>query len=66
MVCETTESLSLPIGADYGLYDSWFTNQKVINAHLKTGYNLVSAFYPNGIGFQIKHLPSIIRKMMFA
>ncbi len=33
MVCNIAETLPTPKGAAYGLCDSWFTNEKIINAH---------------------------------
>jgi len=68
MVCEIVESLPSPKGAAYGLCDSWFTNQKVINAHFKKGYHLIGALktnrviYPKGISIQIKEFTQYIEK----
>jgi len=68
MICEIVESLPSPKGVAYGLCDSWFTNQKVINAHLKKGYDLIGALktnrviYPKGIGIQIKQFTQYIEK----
>ncbi|AND84731.1 hypothetical protein GTH52_05195 [Clostridium tyrobutyricum] len=60
MVCNIAETLPTPKGAAYGLCDSWFTNEKIINAHFKRGYHLIGALktnriiYPKGYGIQIK------------
>ena len=68
MVCEIVESLPSPKGAAYGLCDSWFTNQKVINAHFKKGYHLIGALktnrviYPKGLSIQIKEFTQYIEK----
>lgn len=68
MVCDIVESLPSPKGAAYGLCDSWFTNEKVITAHLKKGYDLIGALktnriiYPKGIGIQIKNFAQYIEK----
>jgi len=68
MVCDIVESLPSPKGVAYGLCDSWFTNKKVITAHLKKGYHLIGALktnriiYPKGIGIQIKQFTQYIEK----
>lgn len=68
MVCDIAESLPVPKGAAYGLCDSWFTNEKVINAHFKKGYHLIGGLktnriiYPEGFGIQIKQFTQYIEK----
>lgn len=68
VVCDIVESLPSPKGTAYGPCDSWFTNQKVINAHFKKGYHLIGALktnrviYPKGIGIQIKQFTQYIEK----
>jgi hypothetical protein len=67
-VCEIVDSLPVPKGEAYGLCDSWFTSEKVINAHFKNGYNLIGALktnriiYPQGIRIQIKNFAQYIEK----
>lgn len=68
MVCDIAESLPVLKGAAYGLCDSWFTNEKVINAHFKKGYHLIGGLktnriiYPEGFGIQIKQFTQYIEK----
>lgn len=68
MVCDIVDSLPTPKGKAYGLCDSWFTNQKVINAHFKKGFHLIGALktnrviYPKGISIQIKDFTQYIEK----
>lgn len=67
-VCEMIERL--PVAADraYGLCDSWYTCEKVINAYFKKGYYLIGALktnriiFPKGIGLQIKDFEQYIQK----
>lgn len=59
-ICEIVATYPMPKGPAYGLCDSWYTNEKVINAHFKRGYHLIGALktnriiYPQGIRIQIK------------
>lgn len=68
MVCDIVETLPTPKGPAYGLCDSWFTNEKVINAHFKKGYHLIGGLktnriiYPKGFGIQIKQFTQYIEK----
>jgi len=68
MVCDLVDTLPNAKGKAYGLCDSWFTNKKVVNAHLKKGFNLIGALktnriiYPKGIGIQIKEFIQYIEK----
>lgn len=68
MVCDIAETLPTPKGAAYGLCDSWFTNEKIINAHFKRGYHLIGVLktnriiYPKGCGIQIKQFTQYIEK----
>ncbi|HSH50263.1 MAG TPA: IS701 family transposase, partial [Bacteroidales bacterium] len=67
-VCEIVDSLPVPKGEAYGLCDSWFTSEKVINAHFKSGYNLIGALktnriiYPQGIRIQVKNFAQYVEK----
>ena len=55
-------------GKSYGLWDSWFTNKDVINAHFQKGYHLIGALktnrviYPKGISIQVKDFAQYIKK----
>ncbi|AIS51966.1 transposase IS4 family protein [Thermoanaerobacter kivui] len=61
-------TLPIPKGPAYGLCDSWFANEKVINAHFKQGYHLIGALkinriiYLKGIRIQIKDFAQYIDK----
>ncbi|MDI3311900.1 MAG: IS701 family transposase [Thermoanaerobacterium sp.] len=67
-ICEMVSMLPTPKGPAYGLCDSWYINEKVINAHLKKGYHLLGALktnriiYPQGIRIQIKDFAKYIGK----
>lgn len=68
MLCDITKELPDAKKPSYGLCDSWFTNKKVINAHLEKGYHLIGALktnrviYPQGISIQIKQFMKHINK----
>ncbi|WP_231969027.1 hypothetical protein [Thermoanaerobacterium sp. RBIITD] len=65
---EMVSMLPTPKGPANGLCDSWFTNEKVINAHFKRGCHLIGALktnriiYPIGIRVQIKDFAQYIEK----
>lgn len=67
-ICEMVDTLPTPKGPAYGLCDSWFTNEKVINAHFQKGYHLIGALktnriiYPKGIRIQVKDFAQYIEK----
>ena len=67
-VCRIIHSLPTATHTSYGLYDSWFTCQRVIEAHFQKGYHLIGALktnrviYPQGIRIQIKDFQPYIEK----
>lgn len=67
-VCHIVESLPMATGAAYGLCDSWFTCQSVIEAHLRKSFHLIGGLktnrviYPQGVRIQIKEFAKYIEK----
>lgn len=67
-VCRIVETLPVATTPAYGLCDSWFTGQKVIEAHFKQGYHFIGAIktnriiYPTGLRLQIKDFEQYIEK----
>ena len=67
-VCRIVDSLPIAKTASYGLCDSWYTCQKVVEAHFKKGYHLIGALktnrviYPIGTRIQIKDFAQHIKK----
>ena len=68
MLIDVLNELPISEKQVYGLSDSWFPSEKVINAHLKKGYHYISALktnriiYPQGIHIQIQQFAQHIRK----
>ena len=68
IVCRIVESLPVATGATYGLCDSWFTCQRVIEAHWKRGFHVIGGLktnrviYPKGVRIQIKEFAQYIKK----
>lgn len=60
--------LPIPKGLAYGLFDSWYINKKVIEAHFERGYHLIGALktnriiYPQSVRIQIKDFTQYIEK----
>lgn len=67
-VCRIIDSLPVATVASYGLCDSWFTSQRVIEAHFKKGYHLIGALktnrviYPQGLRIQVKDFQTYIEE----
>lgn len=67
-VCEMVSMLPIPKGLAYGLFDSWYINKKVIEAHFERGYHLIGALktnriiYPQSVRIQIKDFTQYIEK----
>jgi len=68
MVCDIVSSIPTFEGRVYGLCDSWFTNKKVIDAHLSRDFHLIGALktnriiYPKGINISIRDFAQYIEK----
>ena len=43
MICDIIESLPLPKGVINGLFNSWFTNEKVITTHFQKAIIVIGA-----------------------
>jgi hypothetical protein len=67
-VCQIADSLPRATGPAYGLFDSWFTCKKVIEAHFKKGYHIIGGLktnriiYPQGIRTSIRNFAACIAK----
>ncbi len=67
-VCRIVESLPTATGTAYGLCDSWFTCESVIEAHFKKGFHVIGGLktnriiYPKGVRIQIKEFAKYIEK----
>jgi hypothetical protein len=67
-VCRVVKSLPVATTPAYGLCDSWFTCQKVIEAHFQKGYHLIGGLktnrviYPQGLRIQIKDFEQYIQE----
>jgi hypothetical protein len=67
-VCEMIEQLPIATQQAYGLCDSWYTCEKVINAYFKKGYHLIGALktnrviFPQGVRMQIKDFAQHIER----
>jgi hypothetical protein len=67
-VCRVVKALPTATGPAYGLCDSWFTCQKVIEAHWQRGYHLIGGLktnriiYPSGVRTSVKDFEQYIEK----
>ena len=68
MVCDIAKKLPKPTGMAYALCDSWFTCEKVVNAHFKNGYHLIGGLktnrniFPKGIKISVSKFATYIEK----
>ena len=67
-VCKMIDQLPVATQHAYGLCDSWYTCETVINAYFKKGYHLIGALktnrviFPKGIRMQIKDFAQYIER----
>lgn len=67
-LCRILTTLPMASGPAYGLCDSWFTCQRVIEAHFTKGYHLIGGLktnrviFPKGMRISIKAFEAYIEK----
>ena len=68
MVCDIAKELPTSFGKAYALCDSWFTCEKVVNAHFAKGYHLIGGLktnrniFPKGIKISVSKFAKYIEK----